>query len=146
MIDDKASVTFSVLGEPKGKGRPRFTRTPVGVRTHTPQQTVAYENLVRLEYSRQTKDFKFPDKVPLEIVIFAYFTIPKSTSKKKTKLMLDKIIRPTKKPDADNIEKIIADSLNTVAYKDDSQIVDSMVRKFYDATPRVEVRIRRIDI
>lgn len=58
--------------------------------------------------------------------------------------MLDRKIRPTKKPDWDNIGKIICDSLNGVAYRDDAQIVDSMVRKFYSETPRVVVSIREI--
>jgi Holliday junction resolvase RusA-like endonuclease len=55
--------------------------------------------------------------------------------------MIDGIIRPIKKPDLDNIAKIIADSLNGVAYRDDSQIVESSVAKFYSDFPRVEVEI-----
>ena len=56
--------------------------------------------------------------------------------------MLSGEIRPTKKPDWDNSGKIIADSLNEIAYKDDSQIVDGMVRKFYGETPKVIVVIK----
>jgi len=55
--------------------------------------------------------------------------------------MADGIIRPTKKPDIDNICKIICDSLNKIAYHDDSQIVDCQVRKFYSERPRVVVTI-----
>ena len=80
----------------------------------------------------------------LDLRVFAYYAIPKSTSKKKRKLMLDKVIRPTKKPDMDNIIKIIADSLNKIAYHDDAQIVDTMVRKFYSENPRVEISIQNI--
>ena len=47
-----------------------------------------------------------------------------------------------KKPDADNVVKIIADSLNEIAYKDDTQIVDCMVRKFYGEDPKVVVIIQ----
>lgn len=54
------------------------------------------------------------------------------------------MIRPTKKPDMDNVVKVIADSLNQVAYKDDTQIVDCQCRKFYSESPRVEVRIKEI--
>ena len=56
--------------------------------------------------------------------------------------MQKNILRPVKKPDFDHIEKIIADSLNGVAYRDDTQIVDAIVRKFYSEVPRVEVFIR----
>ena len=71
-------------------------------------------------------------------------SIPKSVSKKKRGLMLEGMLRPTKKPDMDNVVKIIADSLNQIAYRDDTQIVDCQCRKFYSDDPRVEVRIIQI--
>ena len=54
---------------------------------------------------------------------------------------------PTKKPDVDNIIKIILDSLNGLAYKDDVQIVACTCQKLYvndDNEPRVEVKIEKI--
>ena len=135
-------VSFTVLGEPQGKGRPRFSRATG--RTYTPDKTAAYENLVKLEYESQCRGQRFADGEMLDRRIFAYYGIPQSASKKRKALMLDGIIRPTKKPDMDNVVKVIADSLNNVAYKDDTQIVDAMVRKFYSDTPRVKVVIHSI--
>ncbi len=134
-------VNFSVMGEPQGKGRPRFARTRTGVITHTPEQTVIYENLVKLEYQRQCEGERFGDDEMLAMSIYAFYGMPKSASKKKKAQMLEGTIRPTKKPDLDNVLKVIADSLNGIAYKDDSQIVDTVVRKFYSAVPRVIVTI-----
>lgn len=48
---------------------------------------------------------------------------------------------PTKKPDADNIVKIIADALNRAAYYDDAQIVRLSYSKVYDEVPHVDVMI-----
>ena len=48
-------------------------------------------------------------------------------------------IRPTVKPDWDNIGKIISDALNGIAYKDDAQVVSCTVEKRYSNTPCVEV-------
>lgn len=76
--------------------------------------------------------------------ILAFYSIPKSASKKKRTLMVEGKIRPTKKPDMDNVMKMIADSLNQVAYRDDTQIVDAQVRKFYSEQPRIEVSISQI--
>ena len=56
--------------------------------------------------------------------------------------MRARLLRPTLKPDYDNIAKIIADSLNGIAYRDDAQIVDGYVRKFYSDKPRVVVTIQ----
>lgn len=143
-------VRFIVYGEPQGKGRPRFGmrysaaagRSFVNVRT--PEKTVAYENLVKIEYGIQTKNFRFRDDAQLDMRILAYYSIPKSASKKKQQAMITKKVRPIKKPDMDNVVKIIADSLNQVAYKDDTQIVDCQCRKFYAEEPRVEVRITEV--
>lgn len=132
-------VKFSILGPPKGKARPRSTKNGV---TYTPKETVQYENLVRLEYRRQCNDYHFPEGVPLDVRIVAYYPIPKSVSKKKRLMMIAHLIRPTKKPDFDNIGKIVCDSLNDVAYHDDAQICDAMVRKFYAEMPRTVVTIR----
>ena len=96
-------------------------------------------------YQEAAKGKRFADGDMLDVRIVVYYGIPKSTSKKKRKMMLEHKIRPTKKPDWDNVGKIICDSLNMVAYHDDSSIVDAQVRKFYSENPRVDVTIRRID-
>lgn len=85
-----------------------------------------------------------PTDNEIEVNIMAYFGIPKSTSKKKTALMLNGFINPTKKPDADNIAKIILDSLNGIAFHDDSQIVRLVVEKRYSNNPRVELTLTEI--
>lgn len=135
---------FCIHGEPQGKGRPRFSTVCGHVKPRTPDETVLYENLVKTEY-RQQSGVRFPDDAMLDVRIFAYYSIPKSVSKKKRQAMLDKRIRPTKKPDFDNIGKVICDSLNGIAYRDDAQVVDSMVRKFYGETPKVVVTIEEIN-
>lgn len=134
--------SFVILGEPCGKGRPRFS-TKTG-RTYTPQKTQNYENLVKMQYALDFGVDRFSDKAMLGMSIMAYYGIPKSASKKKQEDMRLGVIRPTKKPDMDNVVKIIADSLNGVAYHDDTQIVDCLCRKFYSDNPRVVVKIREV--
>ena len=58
--------------------------------------------------------------------------------------MLAGDIRPVKRPDWDNIGKIITDALNEVAYHDDAQIVEAIVEKYYSDNPRVEVTIKEL--
>lgn len=138
-------IKFSIPGNPFGKQRPRVVHNGKFSKAYTPKETVNYENLVKLMYSQAAKGKMFSDDAMLDVRIIAYYDIPKSTSKKRKKLMLEHKIRPTKKPDFDNIGKIVCDSLNLVAYHDDSAIVDAQVRKFYSENPRVDVTIRRID-
>ena len=139
------SIRFSIPGQPMGKQRPRVVHNGSFSQAFTPKETVSYENLVRVMYREAAKGKRFADEDMLDVRVIAYYSIPKSTSKKKRKMMLEHKIRPGKKPDWDNIGKIICDSLNTVAYSDDSSIVDAQVRKFYSENPRVDVTIRRID-
>ena len=134
---------FCIHGDPQGKGRPRFSTVCGHVHTRTPDETVLYENLVKTEY-RQQVGVKFPDDAMLDVRIFAYYPIPKSVSKRKRQAMLERKIRPTKKPDWDNEAKVICYSLNGIAYRDDAQVVDSMVRKFYGEDPKVVVTIEEI--
>lgn len=135
-------VKFTVLGEPAGKGRPRFTKTGPYVKTYTPDATISYENLIKTEYRRQCRDFKFDDNDQLDVRITAYYGIPKSKSKKVQQKMEDHILRPLKKPDADNVIKVVLDSLNKIAYHDDTQVVDLQIRRFYCRDPRLVVTIQ----
>ncbi len=146
---DNHKIFFTVMGEPVGKGRPKFARQGSYVTVRTPEKTAIYENLVKLEYQRQISGnkaafFRFDDNVPLSLEIKAFFGIPKSTSKKRRALMEEGKIRPTKKPDIDNVFKVIADSLNGIAYKDDSQIISGAISKFYSEQARVEVTITQV--
>ncbi len=133
-------IEFTVYGEPIGKGRPRFTRQG---HTYTPQKTVGYEELIRTEYHSRYDGMQFETDEPLCMQIIAYVGIPKSASKRKQELMRQGIIRPAKKPDWDNIAKIIGDALNKTAYPDDKQIVNAHIEKHFSVQPRVEIAVWR---
>ena len=135
---------FSIPGEPQGKSRPRFVRVGQYVRTYTPDETVSYENLIKIEYKRQCREVFFEKDVPLEMDVIAYYGIPRSASKKKAEQMKKGELRPLKKVDSSNLLKAVEDALNTVAYHDDVQIVETHVSRFYGDIPRVDVVIKEI--
>ena len=130
---------FTVPGEPRGKGRPRFSRQ--SGRAYTPRETEVYENLVGLTF-RQA----YPDQKPvvgnLELWINAYYGIPQSWSMKKQKASVGKYCR--KKPDGDNIIKAICDGLNGVAYLDDTQIVEIHIVRCYSIYGHVDVSLTEV--
>lgn len=136
---------FEVPGTPRGKQRPRVVRQNGRTISFTPDQTVQYENLVRWCYKTAENSKRFPDDMPLKVIINAYYEIPKSVSKKKRAQMITGEIRPTKKPDADNIAKIICDALNGIAYRDDAQVVTCIIQKWYSEEPSVSVEIEEIE-
>lgn len=59
--------------------------------------------------------------------------------------MLANEIQPQKKPDSDNIAKVVLDSLNKVAFEDDKQVSDLHVFKRYAQKPCVMVVINEIE-
>lgn len=133
---------FRVVGDPVGKGRPRFN-TKTG-RAYTPDKTAHYENLVKISFQNAYPKHDLITGA-IDLTILAYFSIPRSWSKKRQNLALDGKIHKTSSPDADNITKAICDGLNKVAWKDDSQIIALKVYKEYSDTPRVDVIINALE-
>ncbi len=135
-------ITFTVYGEPQGKGRPKFTLTG---HAYTPERTKSYEAEIVASFRREHPGFvRWEKGVPLKVRIKAIYGIPVNDSKatRNAKLLGQK--RPTKKPDADNVEKVILDALNGIAWRDDAQIVDIRTVKEYGWQPCVEVEIDEI--
>ncbi len=124
-----------------GKQRPRVLKNGI---TYTPKKTVEYETFIKEMYVTECRNEK-PKEGPVKMSIRAYFPIPKSVSKIKKTSMERGNIRPTKKPDVDNIVKIVGDALNGLAYLDDKQIVSCSVEKFYSSIPRLEIEIEEVN-
>lgn len=132
------AIRFTVPDEPKGKARPRvFTNKAGESHAITPQDTLSYENLVKWVFANTQEAKKLEGEIEAKIV--AMYPISKSMTKKNRKLVDEGKLHPTKKPDLDNVAKIILDSLNKIAFDDDSQVTRLIVEKHYSDNPRVEV-------
>ena len=133
MIGEK-EIKIVVYGEPTPKGRPKVARRGQYSTIYTPQKTR------EAEQSFQAQALKFKPEQPLDealrVSIFFYKLKPKSMPKK--------VIHWTKKPDIDNMAKLVLDSMNKIFFRDDSQIIELDVYKAYDPVPRTEVIIRKV--
>lgn len=121
---------FEVYGEPVGKGRPRFRMINGHASVYTPKKTSVYERQIARAYQDQCGE-PFDAGIPIKVLIYAYFVIPKTASRARREMMLNGIEKPTKKPDCDNILKAVLDGLNGVAYRDDKQVVEAHIVKLY---------------
>lgn len=138
-------IVFEIPGEPIGKARPRV----VDGHAYTPSRTKAYEQAVRLAYKQATKDLPEGERflgtdVQLSIQIAAFYQMPKKVNRQMKAAMLRWEERPRKKPDLDNVLKIVSDALNGLAYHDDSQIVHMDASKYWALTPCVWVTISEV--
>ncbi len=139
-------IRFVIPGDPRGKQRPRVTRAG---HAYTPSETVAYEKLVIRKYWEAANKAGGPDggrirmtERPVMLFVTAYYGIPKNVSKVRRKMMVDGELVPTRKPDLDNVVKIVMDGLNGQAYRDDKQVVNIIAGKKWSDEPCVEVIIK----
>ncbi len=133
------NVTIPIKPEPKL--RPRFCRVGNHVNTYTPSKTAKYEKAICDYWRQATKNFKYDREQPLIVNLGFGVPIPKSTPKYKVEQMINGTIKPTKKPDADNLAKAVMDALNGVAWVDDSQVVRVSIYKEYAKEPYVYIYI-----
>lgn len=131
-------IYFRIPGKAVGKGRPRFTKNG---HTFTPDSTREYEELVRAMYRQKYKGK--PTSEPVTVNINVYTAPAKSLSKKKRADLLSRA--PMKKPDLDNVAKIILDALNKVAWHDDTQVTALSVRRVWSDEEYVCVTIMTDD-
>lgn len=141
---DACVVEFTVPGAPvpKGRARSRIVKTRDGrqfVSHYTPDETTQYENLIRM-CAKDAMHDRYPLDGALSVEIIVVIPIPASWSGRKQRDAAAGRVAATKKPDGDNYAKAVADGCNGVAWIDDAQVVDWVVRKRYGAMPRVEVR------
>ncbi len=132
-------IAFTIPGQPVAKGRPRACIRGGKVATYTPDNTARYENLVKLAAQEAMKGLPpIGGAVALEVKVF--LAVPASWPKKKQAEAVAGTVRPSGRPDADNLLKSVADGMNGVVFADDAQVTSCLVQKRYDTAPRVEVR------
>lgn len=145
---DNSFIHLTIPGQPMGKqrSRARNIQTKDGRNfniNYTPVKTVNYETLIQELFIT-----KYPGFVPLtgaiSIDVIAYLSIPVSKSKKQKELMRNGEVLPVVRPDCDNVQKIVFDSLQKLAFLNDGQIVRASVKKIYSDQPRVEIVIGKI--
>lgn len=135
-----------IYGEPVAKGRPKFMVKGKFVQAYTPAKTRKEEKRLRDELKRIYTDSLI--ECPLAIDLSFYFAIPKSYSKKAIREIIENKFVHIKKPDCDNLAKLVLDAMNGIVYKDDRQIYSLNVSKYYTQVeqnkPRVEIKINKL--
>jgi len=148
-MNDKLS--FTVFGEPVAKGRARahgrVVNTADGPRAivtmHTPKGTVDAERAIRDEFVRRWPKHK-PWTGPVMLRFTAVFETPKSYSVALKHAAAAGKLYHIAKPDVDNLFKALADSLNGIAWHDDSQLQGGGVKR-YGSPARIDVTLEPLD-
>jgi len=140
------TLEFFIPGDPKGKQRPQFNS--VSKNAFTPIQTMRYEDFVKIFIHSKWEAgeiVRWGAKEPLFMFCTSVHRPSKADAKLYNKLM--GMLWPAKKPDFDNIAKIIADAMNDMVFPDDAQIVGTLLYKRFVAEGEIAgVYVRVIDM
>ena len=83
---------------------------------------------------------------PCDVEYTTFSKTPSSYNTITTFLAEIGIVRPVSKPDFDNMEKKYADMYNGNVWIDDALVQDSALHKYYSILPRVEIRLKFLNL
>lgn len=124
--------TFTINGPPVPFARAGAN----GKRRFTPPKQKAAMTAIR--YVAQPH-FPQPMGGAIRLTVVATFALPASASRPEKARRLAS--GHTQKPDADNIGKLVKDALNDVAYYDDAQVSELIVRKAWGHVAQTQVTV-----
>ena len=131
-------IRLTVLGVPKAQARHKHFRRGKFSGTYDPSEDKK-ETLTDIVQSQAPE---IPINAPIFLELTFYMPRPKAYYGTGSKSEILKDSAPewhTSKPDGDNLEKFVTDSLNGIYYKDDSQICFVIRKKVYSERPRTEI-------
>lgn len=145
MLEERMQeIKFKIPGPAKAKERPRarvmYSHGKPIAQIYTPKNTQGYEANIRACFARQIGDVRLA--APIRATILVIHSVPKSYPKRRREDCLMGAVPHTGKPDLDNIAKVVLDALNGVAYDDDAQVTELLIRKQYGPEPCVWVRLQ----
>lgn len=132
---------------PKPQSRPRFARRGKFTTTYEDKDMKAWRNQCQLLVAGAYRGQPMLEG-PLWAWVRFYIEPPQYVvkPKKNRERLLAEKIPVGKKPDLDNYEKALYDSMSGIVYKDDGQIAMHQVGKFYSLNPRIEVEINEYGV
>ena len=131
-------TTFTIYLLPKATPRPRAGKYGVFyVKGAKDNKKIFEKYMIDIDFDLITTPAKFKCR--------CYFPIPKSMNKKEKILAELGYIRPTSKPDWDNVAKAYCDMIQGFLIYDDSLIVEGSSEKFYSIKPRIEIELSWMD-
>lgn len=152
---DTQIILFEV---PEGSPRPRFR---IVNRSNLSNMALSNPNFVHVYSLTGKEDNMFMKRLmndedfvelnsmictPCMVDIFMFFKTPSAYNREDTILSEIGLHRPITKPDWDNGGKKYSDMFNANVWLDDTLVIDGSVHKYYSILPRVEIRLRYLNM
>jgi Holliday junction resolvase RusA-like endonuclease len=133
-------ITVSLLGEPVAFARMRIAARTGAHFVPAPQRNAMAALHIEAANTMREMGAAVLDE-PVSVELLAELPIPASWSKKRRNLAILGLIRPSGRPDLDNLWKLMADAFNGVVFRDDALIVEAHARKIYGLQPKLVVTV-----
>lgn len=144
------ALSIEILGIPSSKQSARFRIQNVAgkmsVRSYQKQNVVDKEKSIAMIVQSQLPKNFIPFDCPLSVEVTYVFPPPKSLLKnERDAVNKGMLVYKSTKPDlTDNLNKMMADSLDGIVYVNDSRIAKFSAMKVYGLNPRTELLIKPI--
>lgn len=133
-------LLFTIHIDPEAQKQTRFRSYKGRVFTYNPSQ--AYINKIQWQIKAYAP--KEPITGAIELNLFFFLPMPKTTSMVKQRQMINGKIMHIKRPDVDNLAYAVTNAAKGILYKDDSQVVRLIAQKMYTHQPRIVVKVREL--
>ncbi len=146
VVEDMKELTVTIPGEPVSQGRPRFSTHGGFPRAYDPKKSKEGKQSVRFFVSKAMEEQGLDTLTgPIMMQVQFGIKLPKSQERKRTP-------RPrvwrVKKPDLDNLIKLVKDGCSGIAFLDDNQIVKVSAEKIQCAqgeAPFTKIRFKELE-
>jgi len=143
VIEHDEAIRLTVLGEPTAQKRHRHVSKGGFTRSYDPSAADKGDFLSIVQNNAPEKPFD----CPLRVDVTFFFSRPKSHFKsgKNSHILKDNApVWHTSRPDRDNLDKLVMDSMSKVFWRDDSLVCAGEIQKLYSDNPRTEITIRQL--
>jgi Holliday junction resolvase RusA-like endonuclease len=134
---------FIIEGTPHGQGRPRACKRGKHAGVYEAAEDAQYKRNVAAQIVARPPPYVGP-KIPVFLEVTFYMPRPQEHFSAKGPVKENFVnLRPTVKPDLDNMLKAVKDAMTGIVWHDDSQVVSETVSKFYaDTKPLIVIEVR----
>jgi len=144
---------FTIDCEPKAQGRPRARIIQLKDKSRPPFVSI-YDDpksaKAKLEFAIKARQYAPEKLIDQAIRVDTTFYMPRPKNHYGTGRNSDKLKDSApqfhiKKPDRDNLDKLVLDALTGAIWTDDSIVCKGFIEKVYARKPRVEVKIKLLE-
>ena len=140
-------LEFTIPGEPISQGRPKFSTRGGFARAYDPKKSRDGKAVVKLCARDAVSEAGWTEPMtnPIEMLVQFAIALPKSQYRKRTPIPRK---WRTKKPDLDNLVKLVKDACSGVVFIDDNQVVRLIAEKIQcaqDEAPFTKVRFTTLE-